>query len=322
MTAPALTAIGIDFGGTSVKFAIVRGPAIVDRGTSLETQGFASSDAILEAMAQEIARLRERHPEVAAIGVGLPGMVDAEGGIVHELSNVPGWCDVALRSVLAAKTGLPVAIENDAKAMTYAEWRFGAAQDYPNVICVTLGTGVGGGLILGGRLYRGSANGAGEIGQTSIDHRGVPAVYGNLGAVEKYVGNREIAELARQRYREAGVEPDAQACTPKALSQAADGGDPVAAALWTEVGTLLGAALTNVVWLLNPDCIVLGGGVAKAGERLFKPIRDTIAARTMESYHQRLAIVPAALGSDAGVIGAAALGAEAAEASLQESKNR
>lgn len=313
MTSPAAaTAIGIDFGGTSIKLAVVHGATIIERGVSLPTQEFDSPDAILEAMANEVARLKKEHPAIQGIGVGLPGMVDAEGGIVRELSNVPGWSDVPLRSIFSAKTGLPVAIENDAKAMAYAEWRFGAAQNYPNVICMTLGTGVGGGLILDGKLYRGSANGSGEIGQTSIDHRGVPAVYGNLGALEKYVGNREIAELAQKRYREARIDRSAQECTPAALSRAAEEGDAVAAAVWMEVGSAIGAALANVVWLLNPDCIVIGGGVAKAGERLFEPIRTTIAQRTMNVYHQNLAIVPATLGSDAGVIGAAALGADAA----------
>ncbi len=301
-------AIGIDFGGTSIKFALVRGGEIIERGNSLDTQYLGSSEAILDAMVEEIARIAKAHPGVAAVGAGLPGMIDATNGIVHELSNVPGWRDVNLRDLLIQRTGLPTVVDNDAKAMTYAEWRFGAANNQPNVICVTLGTGVGGGLILDGKLYRGNGNGAGEIGQASIDIHGVPAHYGNSGALEKYVGNRQIAERAQLRYREAGSERVLDECTPAALSKAAAAGDPVAKAVWNEIGTEIGAGLSNLVWLLNPDCIVIGGGVAQAGEILFEPIRATICARTMPVYFSNLDIVPAALGSDAGVIGAAALG--------------
>ncbi len=311
--AAAPLALGIDFGGTSIKLAVVRGGAIVTHGERLDTRQLGSTERIVEAMLEEIARLRTAHPGIAAIGVGLPGLIDVARGVVRELSNVPGWHDVALRDLLARRTGLPVAVDNDANAMTYAEWRFGAANNQPNVVCVTLGTGVGGGLILNGALYRGRSNGAGEIGQTSIDFRGLPGNYGNSGALEKYVGNRQIAERALLRYREAG-KPPPEPCTPATLAKAAqsaqspEGGDPIAKAIWNEIGSEIGAGLSNVVWLLNPDCIVLGGGVAKAGDLLFEPIRAAIRARTMPIFHENLAIVPAALGSDAGVIGAAALG--------------
>ncbi len=307
-TQPHPAAIGIDFGGTSIKPAIVRGSEVVERGQALDTQALGSPEAICDAIVAEVARLRAAYPQVAAIGAGMPGMIDAQAGIVRHLSNVPGWVEIPLRAILEERCGLPTAIDNDARSMAYAEWRFGAANSAPNVICVTLGTGVGGGLILGGQLYRGAFNGAGEIGQTSIDIHGVPAVYGNRGAVEKYVGNRQITERAQAAYRAAGVEKTLEECSPRALSQAADAGDATAAALWESVGTELGAMLANLVWLLNPDCIVIGGGVAKAGERLFKPIRAAIKDRTMEMYWRDLQIVPAALGSDAGVIGAAALG--------------
>jgi len=306
MTQPL--AIGIDFGGTSVKPAVVRGGEIVVRGQSIDTRQCGSAEVLLEAIIAEIKRLKSAHPAIAAIGVGLPGLIDNANGIVHDLTNVPGWKNVALRQILTERTGLPVAVDNDAKAMTYGEWRYGAANNQPNVICVTLGTGVGGGLILNGNLYRGSKNGAGEIGQTSINFNGLPAHYGNLGALEKYVGNQQIAERAQLRYREAGQERPLEECTPAILSKAAAAGDPVAKAVWVEIGTEIGANLANLIWLLNPDCIVIGGGVAQAGELLLEPIRASIRARTMHVYTDNLDIVPATLGSDAGVIGAAALG--------------
>lgn len=308
MTLPL--AIGIDFGGTSIKPAVLQGGTIVLRGRALDTQALGSPEAIIDAMVEEIQRLQAEVPGVTAIGVGLPGMVDAINGIVHDLSNVPGWHEIALRDQLQERTGLPTQIDNDAKAMAYGEWRYGAANNLPNVICVSLGTGVGGGLILNGQLFRGSRNGAGEIGQTSIDHDGVPGPHGNWGALERYVGNRQIAERAQARYAKAGTAKTLDECSPKALSAAAAQNCPVALAVWEEVGTLIGAGLSNIIWLLNPDCIVIGGGVAKAGALLFNPIRAAICERTMPVFTDHLSIVPATLGSDAGVIGAAALAVE------------
>lgn len=303
-------AIGIDFGGTSIKFAVVRGATIVARGESIPTKDFTTTDESLQAIYAEIRRLRALHPGIAAIGAGLPGMVDAERGFVFELTNVAGWKEVHLRDLLEKETGLPVAVDNDARVMAYGEWRFGAAGKYPHVVCVTLGTGVGGGLILNGQLYRGSFNGAGELGQTSINFEGPPAHYGNSGAIEKYVGNQQITDRAQAAYRACGIERGPEACTPAALSQAAENGCEVAIALWQQVGTEIGAALANVVWLLNPDCIVIGGGVAKAGPRLFDAIRASIASRCMAVYVEKLQLIPAQLGSDAGAIGAAALACE------------
>jgi len=297
-------AIGIDFGGTTIKSAVVSGAEIVHRGTTIDTQSRGASQ-LIAALVGEILSLKGQFPAVAAAGIGLPGIVDSVNGIVRQLTNVKGWTETPLRDLLKEKTGLRVHIDNDAKAMTYGEWKFGAGRDFTNVVCLTLGTGVGGGLILDGRLYRGSGLGAGEIGQMSIDRNGVPGNYGNLGALEKYVGNAQITERARRRYAAAGrVLPDA---SPAALAAAAREGEPVALELWEEIGTEIGVACANVVWLLNPDCVILGGGVANAGELLFTTIRRVIGERTMHVFHERLEVLAAKLGTDAGMIGCAAL---------------
>ena len=191
-------AIGVDFGGTTIKCAVVEEGAILRRGNILDTRELGGDEAIVDALPGETNRLKR--PAVSAVGVGLPGFVDSVNGVVHQLTNVPGWRDVSLRYILRERTGLTVAIENDANAMTYAEWKFGGGKDHTNVVCVTLGTGVGGGLILNGELYRGSQLGAGEIGHTSIDTRGIPGSFGNLGALEKYVGNRQIEARARKAF--------------------------------------------------------------------------------------------------------------------------
>ena len=308
------TAIGIDFGGTTVKFGVAAEGKIVARATPLRTQDFTGQKPLLAAIRATIEELLKRHPGVSAIGAGLPGLIDGINGRVHQLSNVPGWEDVALSALLKEWSGRPAAIDNDANAMAYAEWLFGAGREGVNVVCVTLGTGVGGGLILDRRLYRGSHLGAGEIGQMTIDPKGVPGHYGNFGALEKYVGNRQIAQRAEALYREAGLTKTWEECSPLALENAARAGDTIAEKVWEEVGFAIGITLCDIVWLLNPDRIVIGGGVGRAGEYLFGPIRRVIEERTMKIFHVGLTIVPAQLGNDGGMIGAAALALDKAGA--------
>ena len=303
--------IGVDFGGTSVKIGLVQAGVLVERVTPIPTLEFSSANALLEVIYANVDGLRMKYPSIVALGAGLPGIVDSFGGIVHHLTNVPGWVNVPLRQLLSDRTGLPSVIENDANAMTYAEWKYGAGRDRANVICVTLGTGVGGGLILEGRLFRGSRLGAGEIGNMSIDYRGVPGHYGNYGALEQYVGNHQIAERAVKFYEAAGQTRSLLECTPALLAAAATAGDAVAQQLWEETGVMLGSALSDVIWLLNPDAIVLGGGVAKAGELVFGPIRRTIRERTSPVFYEELKILPAELGNDAGIIGCGNLAVDA-----------
>ncbi len=304
---PSPPSIGIDFGGTTIKSGLVEDGEIIQRAEAIDTLHTGDSSSIIEALLSRILDLRRARPDTVAIGVGLPGIVDGVKGIVHRLSNVPGWNDVPLSDILRRRTGLHAAIENDAKSMAYGEWRYGAALNGRNVVCMTLGTGVGGALILDGRLFRGSGLGAGEIGQTSIDFQGRTGNYGNLGALEKYVGNAQIAERGRQLYEKAGKMVPPEQCTPAALDAAARAGDPVALQLWAQLGLEIGVALANVVWLLNPDAIVIGGGVAKAGNLLFEPILRTIRATTMPTFYENLKVVSAALGNDAGIIGSATL---------------
>ena len=306
------TAIGIDFGGTSVKPGVVADGKIIDRLAPIKTREHSGPDSLLEAIRQAIEELRKEHPQVAAIGAGLPGMVDSINGRVWQLSNVPGWEDVPLRALLEQWTGLPAAIDNDANAMAYGEWLYGAGREGVNVVCMTLGTGVGGGLILDGKLYRGSRLGAGEIGQMTIDPNGVPGQYGNFGALEKYVGNNQIAERAQALYRGQGLTRTLAECSPLALEISANTGDAIAHQVWAEVGFAIAITLCDIVWLLNPDRIVIGGGVGRAGEYVFGPIRKVIEERTMKIFHEGLTIVPAKLGNDAGMIGSAALALDAA----------
>lgn len=303
-------AIGIDFGGTSIKMAVVQDGKVVARGQTIHTHHHPTVSSFLDAMSWEAKVVSEKFPNVRAIGIGLPGIVDSVNGIVHDLSNVPGWKNIPIRAEFEKRTGCAVTIENDANAMTYGEWAWGAGQGKPNVLCITLGTGVGGGLILNSRLYRGSQLAAGEVGHMSIDWRGVPDNYGNFGSLEKYVGNRQIAERAMAMYMKSGKEKSLEDCSPEKLTAAAEKGDWVAREIWEETGSMIGVCIANIQWLLNLDRIVLGGGVAQAGDLLFEPIRKAVSTRTIDVIHDKLEIVPAALGTDAGIIGNAVLALE------------
>ncbi len=305
------TAIGIDFGGTSIKSAVVDGAHILLHGPPIDTQQHHSAASLVDAIIHVVATLRTVHPSVAAIGVGLPGFVDSVNGIVHSLTNVAGWSEVPLRSMLTERTGLPAIIENDANAMAYGEWKYGAAVGAQHAVCITLGTGVGGALILDGKLYRGATLAAGEIGHMSIDYRGIRGPYGNFGGLEEYVGNVQIAERAVKLYAASGITKTTGDCTPLALAKAAHAGDEIARGLWNALGTEIGAALASVVWIVNPDTIVIGGGVANAGDLLFDPIRREITARTIPVFNAHLRILPATLGNEAGIIGNAALALDA-----------
>jgi glucokinase len=304
------TAIGMDYGGTTIKTGVVQDGVIVQRGNTLVTRQDGDIEKMVAEMVEEIQRLRAEHPDVSAVGFGLPGILNPELGLVLNLTNVKGWQDVPLRDLIHKETGLITNIENDAKAMAYAEWKYGAGQHLPNVVCVTLGTGIGGALILNGRLYRGANLIAGEIGQTSIDYQGRDFVYGNKGALEAYIGHWHISARAKEIYAAAGKQVSDEEVEPKQLEKAARQGDPLALELWDDIGLKLGVGLINAIWLVNPHRIVLGGGVAGAGDLIFNPVRRTIETRCAKPFWERLEVVPATLGNDAGVIGAAVLALE------------
>ena len=305
------TSIGIDFGGTSVKIGVCRGDELLVTDEPIPTTQFHGPAALIGEMAARVAKLRKTYPAICAIGVGVPGLVDFDHGFVHELTNVPGWKHVPLKAILSEKTGLPVLVENDANAMTYAEFRHGAARGLKNVIGITMGTGIGGGLVLDGKMFRGSGFVAGEIGQMSISYDGKPGHYGNLGALEKYTGNQQIAEHAVLRYSEAGIEKHIADCTPKKIADAAQAGDDIARQIWGEVADWLGTALASIAWLLNPDACVIGGGVAQAGDLIFSPLKNKVQSMLSTVVWERLQILPARFSNEAGIMGNAALAADA-----------
>jgi glucokinase len=303
--------IGIDFGGTTIKCGVVFQSHIIDHAPMITTQDFSCHQELIEAMVRTVEDLRVRHPGVAAVGVGMPGFVNFEEGFVYNLTNVEDWAAVPLKKILEEKIGLPVVVENDANCMAFAEWKCGAGRGLRHVIFISLGTGVGGAIIANGQMIRGAFHGAGEIGQTSIDYQGRSGHYGNLGALEDYVGNGEITARALECYAAAGIQKSLEECSPAALATAAHRGDPIALAQWEAVGRMLATAAMNCCWLLNPEAIVVGGGVARAGELLFQPFKQHLFAQLSGPFKDHLMVIPAAFGHEAGTIGAAALAREA-----------
>ncbi len=301
------TALGIDFGGTTVKFGIVVGSEVIDSAPAIATDDYTEPAPLIDAIVRVVEDLRQRHPGITAIGAGVPGFVDFRTGTIHNLTNVRGWSNIALRDILHQRINLPVTVENDANCMAYAEWKQGAGKGKDHLVCITMGTGVGGGIITHGHMLRGAASVAGELGQTSIDYQGRKGAYGNLGALEDYIGNNEIAADARDYYATKGMNRSISDCTPAALSASASEGDETAVEIWGNIARKLATTAVNACWLLNPEAIVIGGGVAKAGDLLFEPLKKAINEQLSPAFSDHLEVIPAMFSNDAGIIGAAAL---------------
>ncbi|HNW39780.1 MAG TPA: ROK family protein, partial [Candidatus Omnitrophota bacterium] len=271
--------------------------------SSFSTKSFDNQQklirGIIEAVESFILSQKLKTSAILGVGIGLPGPVDNLAGIVHFLPNIPGWKEVKLKKILEQSTGLPVAIDNDAKLMTLAEHEFGAAKKLKNVLCLTLGTGVGGGLIINNSLYRGLDNAAGEAGHFPLNEKGPLCGCGAQGCLEAYVGNHKIIKEARKIF--------GPQITLEEVSALARKNDLRAIKFWKQVGEKLGLALSGIVNLLNLDAVVIGGGVACAGMVLLENIRRTILLRAMRVQAKRVKVINAKLGVDAGIIGAGIL---------------
>ncbi|MDD2752795.1 MAG: ROK family protein [Candidatus Omnitrophica bacterium] len=295
--------IAIDLGGTNLKLGLFDLKYKIIAKSILNTRQFRSKDSLILAIVDAInGFLKSRNlskQEVLGVGMGLPGPIDVKRGLVHFFPNIPGWKEVNLKSILEKKLSLPVFLDNDANLMSLAEYKLGAAKNTTNAICITLGTGVGGGIIIDGKLYRASAFAAGEFGHVPINESGPQCNCGGIACLETYIGNNRIMALVERTFgRRISLED---------LSALAKRKNQKAVKIWLEVGTHLGVALVGVVNMLNPDCIVIGGGVANAGKILFDQVKTVIRKRAMLIQAKHVKVFKAKLGYDAGLIGAAIL---------------
>lgn len=317
-------AIGIDLGGTNLKMALLDGGQRVIRREIVPTGGADGHAAVLQRMAAGVRTLREAASAltVAGVGIGVPGAVEMATGVTGDLPNLPGrWVDVPVGPVIAEATGLPVGVINDAKAFALAEHRMGAARGAETALLVTVGTGVGGAVVAHGRLLYGVRAMAGEIGHLVMQPEGPRCTCGNLGCLETLASGPAIVAEAVRRVVQGHTtalarlhDGDISRLTAADVANAADEGDAAAIDLVDRAGAWLGMALAGAIALLAPEVVVIGGGVAPEGSRYLNAAAATARAHTGVIHIERVVIRPAALGYDAGVIGAALWGREWAEA--------
>jgi len=297
--------LGIDVGGTNIKFGIVDAEGKILARSVMPTEAYnRNKTSLIKAIFSHLRTLSNSVKislkRFSAISIGLPGAIDSPNGIVIFLPNIPGWKNVPLRAIFEAEFGIPTLLENDVNMITLGEWKFGAGKGHNNLLCMTLGTGVGGGLIFDGRLYRGVNFVAGEIGHIPINEQGPACNCGGWGCFEQYVGNRQLLEKIGRDFANPNLTiPDVHAMAKK--------GDAKALKFFVETATHIGNALVGVVNLLNPPLIIIGGGVSHNHRYLFPTINAVIQKRAMQVQAKQVKIVHAQFGDDAGIMGARVL---------------
>lgn len=324
--------IGVDIGGTNIKLGVVDAQGRLVRRRLLPTRAKQGPVQALERVAAVVEGFR-RGCKVASVGVGIAGLVDHEHGIVRVPPNLPGWNGTPVGEMLSRLVGLPIHCANDVNAVTLGEWLHGAGRGCADLLCVTLGTGVGGGIVSSGRLLLGANHAAGEIGHVIIHGNGLECRCGNSGCVERYVGAAWVIERTRKRIRAqvkrlrdhknqttlfgAGqndgpslileLAGDYAHITMREIGHAARKGDRLACGIVEEMAEQLGLAVAGAVQLVDPELVIVGGGVSGLGSPLLRALRRVVYHRVPMFPGRKLNVVRAALGNDAGVVGASRL---------------
>ncbi|MBI4721561.1 MAG: ROK family protein [Candidatus Stahlbacteria bacterium] len=293
--------IGIDVGGTYIKSGILEIPKQSGVITPPEVREFNSLPTTSDTLISCILKLIS-NSNVDAAGIGVPGLVHR--GIIHSSPNLPGTSNLDILGKLSTELKIPITVENDANMYACGEWQYGAGKEVHNLLLLTLGTGVGGGLILDDKLYTGTGF-AGEVGHIIIDANGPPCSCGSYGCLESYVSSYALIQRAVQGIK-IGLNTllsTYKTLTPELISAEAYKGDDFACGLITSMGYYLGIAIAGLCNVLAPEIVVIGGGIAKAGDILFNSLRKEVARRL---YHRaEIPIVPSALGDLSGILGSA-----------------
>ena len=304
--------IGVDLGGTNTRTALVARNGDILEKQKEETLAAEGHEKVIAKLIGNIDRQRANADQygrrVAAVGVGAPGVIYEQTGVVVKSPNFPDWNDLPLKQILERELKLPVFIENDANAAALGEqWR-GAAKDIRSMIFLTLGTGVGGGIILDGRIWHGADGMAGEVGHMTIIPDGRSCGCGNRGCLEMYASSRGIVMTFKAMC--AGKHLDAEdrkEVTSAQIYQAARNGDAVAHLVMKDMGRYLGIGVANLINIFNPEMVVIGGGVKAAWDLFIDATREEVRKRAFTYAAERTKIVPSMLGDEAGMVGAAAV---------------
>ena len=310
--------VGVDLGGTKIAAGVFNTETQTLSGEhTVPTRAHEGPDGVLDQIAglvQDVCK-RANVPlsDVAGVGVGMPATFDLDAGQTLVLPNIPGdWWRKPVADVLQSQLDKPITLVNDARSFTLAEANLGAGRGYDSVVGITLGTGIGGGIAINGKLYLGLAGAAGEVGHHSIDFNGVPDGTGNPGGWEAYGSGPAIAAMGVKAVMQGIntrigklVDYDLNKITPGVILEAAKAGDNVAQDILQRAGDYLGAGLSNVLIIVAPHCVVIGGGVAELGEWILAPMRAGIERRCRTVPIEKLAIKRAELGGRAGVYGSA-----------------
>ena len=312
-----LKRIGIDVGGTNVKIALVNDEGKILYSNSVPTRAEMGYEYTVNNIKQAIYDLLKETKlepkDIQGIGFGFPGQVDYRAGIVRNAPNIPGWVEIPIAKIFEDEFHIPTRVDNDVRCAALGELNYGAGKGCENLICITVGTGIGSGLVVNGKLVRGASNAAGEIGHIKLQMNGGPICgCGDTGCLEAFASGPAIVALAEDyikggkstKYRELA---NGAPITPYIVCEAAKAGDPVAQRIFTIIGEYIGIGMASVVNLLNPEKIIIGGGVADAGEYLLNPLSETLKKRAMKIAGETVKIVHAELGNTAGVIGASLL---------------
>jgi glucokinase len=314
--------IGVDLGGTNIVVGLLPiegGETIALRSLPTDSQRGAKFvvDRIVDMMEISIREALEMYggtrDDIAGVGIGSPGPLDRRTGTVINTPNL-GWRNFPLRDLISNAVDLPAELDNDANCATYGEWWLGAGRDVDTLVGLTLGTGIGGGIVLGGQIYHGCSDAAGEIGHTTIDSTGRKCKCGNYGCLEAYASGPAIA-LRAQEGIAAGAESrltemvngKLEQITAATVYDAIVLGDAYADDVMKDTAKFLGTGIANIINMLNPEMVVIAGGVTRAGDHLFEPLRAEVRRRAFRTAEEACSIVPGELTGTAGVVGAAAV---------------
>lgn len=307
-------AIGVDLGGTKVKIGIVTSEGRIVKKISVPTLASEGVDKSLSQIKKGISKILEGSQlKISGIGIGAPGVVSLKKGTVENPPNLPGWGKVHLGKIMSKEFSMQTFVENDANAAAIGELIYGAGKKLNSFIMVTLGTGVGGGIIYNQQLFRGDVGAAGEIGHLTIDINGPQCKCGSFGCLETYLGNNYIVENVKELLKDSEskimdlIENNIENLSPEVIHKAASLGDEFSKNIINDLGEKLGFGLASIINVLDISNIIIGGGVAGFGKPLFEAALLSIKSRVLKSLSPRVKVFPAKLKNNAGIKGASSL---------------